>query len=152
MTAELPEGLHDPVANARVARWRSEVQRLAHSSPPIVGREGKIRELKAAVSILHEYQFEFTSFKWCLSLYGRMAVGLLITGMAMFLLRSAISGRGLPTAGEAVRVGEYSLMSLLAVGACDFLRTCRRLRMAEALADSLVVARMGSSAHTLNQS
>ena len=81
-----------------------------------------------------------------------MVVGLLITGMAMFLLRSAISGRRLPTAGEAVRVGEYSLMSLLAVVAWEFLRTRRRLRMAEALADSLVVARMGSSAHTLNQS
>ena len=149
MTAELPEGLRDPVANSRVARLHSEVQRLAHSSSAVVGRYARIRELKAAVAILRDYQFGFTSFKWCLSIYRSVAAGLLVTGMAMFLSRSVLSSSGQPpTAGELVRVGGYLLMSVLAVGAWDFLRTRRRLRMAEALADSLEGENAGSQAKT----
>jgi hypothetical protein len=97
-----------------------------------------LAELKVAVSILRDYQLGFTGVKWWLSIYRGMAVGLAIISGAMFHLRVVVSGsRRLPAAGEVVRVGAYLLMALVAVGVWDFLRTRRRLRMAEALADSL---------------
>jgi hypothetical protein len=69
MAAELSEGLHDIRANVRVARLHSEVQRLAHSSPPIVGRDARIGELKAAVAAIRDYQVGLTSTTWLLSVY-----------------------------------------------------------------------------------
>ena len=147
MTAELPEGFYDPVASTRVARLHAEVQRLAHSSPPVVGRDRKIRELKAAVAILRDYQSGFTSFKWCLSIYRKVAAGLVVAGVAILLFRSVSSSRKLPPAGEFVRVGGYMLTALVAVGAWDFLKTRRRLRMAEVLADSLLGAPGSSTKH-----
>src|SRR6187455_2769947 len=139
MTAELPEGFHDPVAIARADRVHSEAQRLAHSSPPVAGREARIRELKAAVSILVEYQFGFTSVRWFLSNLGRMAVSLAVLMLAAFVLTIVRSDPGrLPTASEWIRAVAYALVCLVGVVLWDFLKTRRRLRMAEALADSLV--------------
>jgi hypothetical protein len=146
MTPELPEGLKDPVAIARVACLHAEVQRLAHSSPPIAGRDAKIRELKTAVAVLRDYQFGFTSTKWFLSVYRSMAVGYLVTSLAVLVLASVFSGpRTVPTASGIVRGAGLLVIFLVAVGVWDFLRTRHRLRSAEALADSMVRDGIGSA-------
>ena len=76
---------------------------MAHSSPPIVGREARIRELQCAISILVKYQLGFASAKWHLSIYGRMPLGFLVVGIVLVFLKMVISGiESLPSARDRV--------------------------------------------------
>jgi hypothetical protein len=133
MGFELPPGFHDSIANRRLARLRAEIERLAYSSPPEAGREARIRELKAAVSVLVQYQIGFSSIRWLASIYKTIAVNL---GVGMLILLVLVRGRPF-TVAEGIRGVSYVLAVVVAVGLWDFRRTRRHLRAAEALADSL---------------
>ena len=129
---ELPQGFHDPVTNARVDLVHAEIQRLAHSSPAVVGRDSKIRELKDIVGILRDFQFGCTTPRYFLASYMNLAIGCLVTTVAVCALNANLS------ATTALLALGILWLTGLVITLLDFVTTRFRLRRAEAMADSLV--------------
>ena len=137
MTVDLPEGLRDPVAKARVARLHSEIQRLGRS-PAAEGREARIKELKTAVALLRDRQLGFTSLRWLVSAAWPLVIGLSVMGGAGLMLRAAAWRKGeVPVGTDIVRLVAIPLLAVVVVCTWDYVKTRYRLRQAEALADAL---------------
>ena len=129
-----------------IATLRAEVERLAYASPPPVGRDRSMRELKAAISVLTEYRRGAESWRTRAGIMLRMLGAFLIGTPVLLLLNTLVrAARGRPPLWESNPYFWQSWPLAVAGGVgCavglplwDAFQSRRRLRSARALVDRL---------------